>query len=184
MDDLIEPAGTTAAPRIFNVFLTALMIVMAIVGILALLFGLGFLLSDGFYNWAFGSIDVSDLNGHTQDGVSRQTMILSAFSGALISGAFFFIARLLKKLVATLITGDPFVPENISRLRKIWIILALAEAFRMVASTMISFMEPTDAMSLDLDIRFTSWFLVFVIATVAEVFRHGTALRQDQQLTI
>jgi len=39
-------------------------------------------------------------------------------------------------------------------------------------------------MNFDLDIRFTSWFLVFVIATVAEVFRYGAALRQEQKLTI
>ena len=184
MNEGITPIGTTTAPRIFNVLLSALMIIMAIVGSLALIFGLGFMLSDGFYNSAYDSVSLKGLNGEESVGLSRQTLVLSALSGALIAGSFVIIAYLLKRLLFTLMQGDPFIPENINRLRKIWIILALTEAFRMVASTMISFMDPNDAMSLDLDIRFTSWFLVFVIATVAEVFRHGTALRQEQKLTI
>jgi len=173
-----------AAPRIFNLFLSALMIIMGVVGVLGLIFGLGFMLSDGFYNWAFQNIEISTLNDSSNAGESRQTLVLSAFSGAIISGAFFFIAMLLKKLLATLLAGDPFVPENINRLRKIWIILAIAEAFRTIVSPMIAMMDPSNTMSFDLDIRFTSWFLVFVIATVAEVFRHGAELRQEQKLTI
>ena len=157
---------------------------MGLVCILGLIFGLGFMLSDGFYNWAFQSIEVSNLNERTNAGASRQTLVLSAFSGAIISGAFFFIARLLKKLLATLLAGDPFVPENINRLRKLWIILALTEAFRMISIPTIAIMDPSDTMNFVLDTRFTSWFLVFVIATVAEVFRHGAALRQEQKLTI
>ena len=160
------------------------MIIMGIVGILGLIFGLGFMFSDGFYNWAFQNIEISTLNDSNNAGESRQTLVLSAFSGAIISGAFFFIAMLLKKLLATLLAGDPFVPENINRLRKIWIILAIAEAFRTIVSPIIAMMDPSNTMSFDLDIRFTSWFLVFVIATVAEVFRHGAELRQEQKLTI
>jgi len=180
MNDLDAPAIVQTAPRIFNLFLSWLMVFMAAVCIIAFILGFGFMVSDGFYEWAFQSLE-SDKTGA---GSSRQTLMLSAFTGAIISAAFFFIARLLKKLLKTLLDGDPFVPENIARLRKIWIILALTEAFRMVAQPMIAIMDPSDTMNFDLDIRFTSWFLVFVIATVAEVFRYGAALRQEQKLTI
>lgn len=183
-DDILIPRAQSKTVRIFNVLLSALMITMIAVSACALLFGLGFAVSDGFYTWASDNASVKNLNSDSAASISRQTLVLSAFSGAIIAAAFALIAILLKRLLATLMAGDPFVPENINRLRKIWIILALTEAFRMVASTMITVMEPSDAMTLDLDIRFTSWFLVFVIATVAEVFRHGTALRQEQQLTI
>jgi len=184
MNDIDAVTTPQTAPRIFNLFLSALMIIMGVVGVSGLILGLGFMLSQGFYDWAFQNVEINNLNDSADAGGSRQTLVLSAFSGAIISGAFFFIALLLKKLLATLLAGDPFIPENIDRLRKIWIILALTEAFRMVASPMIALMDPSDTMNFDLDIRFTSWFLVFVIATVAEVFRHGTALRQEQKLTI
>jgi len=183
-DAVAHPVKRNATAKTFNLLLSGLMIVMTITSGLALIFGFGFIVSDSFYNWAAQSASFNGLSGEDVAGISRQTLVLSALSGALIAGSFVIISYLLKRLLSTLIQGDPFVPENIARLRKIWIILALAEAFRMVASTMISYMDPSDVMSISLDIRFTSWFLVFVIATVAEVFRHGTAIRQEQKYTI
>jgi len=35
-----------------------------------------------------------------------------------------------------------------------------------------------------IDIRLGTWFLVFVLAALAEVFRHGAVLRRDQEFTI
>lgn len=183
-DSLSMPAKHNKTAKAFSLLLSGLMVVMAIISVCGVIYGFAFMLSEGFYESAAQSASFKGLNGDDVAKISRQTLVLSAFSAALIAASFVIISYLLKRLLFTLIEGDPFVPENINRLRKIWIILALAEAFRMVASTVISFMEPSGTMSHDLDIRFTSWFLVFVIATVAEVFRHGTALRQEQQFTI
>jgi len=122
MNDLDATAIVQTAPRIFNLFLSWLMVFMAAVCIIALILGFGFLISDGFYEWAFQSLETDSLNDKTGADASRQTLMLSAFTGAIISAAFFFIARLLKRLLKTLLDGDPFVPENIARLRKIWII--------------------------------------------------------------
>lgn len=184
MSDLNPSKGAQTAPQIFNLFLIVIMVVTGLFGILGPVLGLGFLVSDGFYNWAHQSVEINSLNESTKEGISRLMLTLSAFSGGIISAAFYFIARLLKKLLATLLAGDPFVPENIARLRKIWIILALAEGFRTIAAPLIAIMDTSNTMEIDWDIRFTSWFLVFVIATVAEVFRHGAELRQEQKLTI
>jgi len=35
-----------------------------------------------------------------------------------------------------------------------------------------------------LELRPGTWFVVFVIAALAEVFRHGAELRRDAELTI
>ena len=35
-----------------------------------------------------------------------------------------------------------------------------------------------------LGIRLGTWFLIFVIAAISEAFRHGAALRAEQELTI
>jgi len=42
----------------------------------------------------------------------------------------------------------------------------------------------TAASSGEIDIRIGSWFLVFVIAALSEVFRHGALLRRDQEFTV
>jgi len=35
-----------------------------------------------------------------------------------------------------------------------------------------------------LDIRIGTWFLIFIVAAISEAFRHGAALRAEQELTI
>lgn len=101
---------------------------------------------------------------------------------AIIAGAWFWVLHMLSNVVDTLIEGDPFVPTNINRLRRMWIVIALTEIFRMgiVSFPILSVSETDEAFP----IRIGTWFLVFVIATLAEAFRYGAALRRDQELTI
>lgn len=101
---------------------------------------------------------------------------------AIIALAWFWVLHMLNKVVETLIAGDPFVPTNINRLRRMWIVIALTEVFRMaiVSFPVLSVSGNDEAFP----IRIGTWFLVFVIATLAEAFRYGAALRRDQELTI
>jgi len=48
----------------------------------------------------------------------------------------------------------------------------------------IDALSVTEASGATIDIRLGTWFLVFVIAALAEVFRHGAVLRRDQELTV
>jgi len=89
-----------------------------------------------------------------------------------------FVLSVLRKIVRTLLNGDPFIPENISRLRLIWIVIALSEIVRIIIVNI------TGDGEMVMDIRPATWFLVFVIAALAEVFRHGAELRRDAELTI
>jgi len=98
-----------------------------------------------------------------------------SMGGSLILIAYLFAALVVKKIVKTTMIGNPFVPENISRLRKTWIIIALAEILRSVVSFVVYD---------KIDIPLSSWFLVFVIAIMAEVFRIGLELKRDQELTV
>lgn len=121
------------------------------------------------------------------EGAVLQTTAVAWVSlcGAIIVAAYICVVRLMGKIVKTLQAGDPFVPENISRLRKIWMIIAGAEIFRMATKLIVA---SSEALGSDegvvLDIRVITWFLVFIIAALAEVFRHGTELRRDQEFTI
>jgi len=59
-----------------------------------------------------------------------------------------------------------------------WIIIALAEILRIIIVNLSTVGEVT------LDLRPGTWFVVFVVAALAEVFRHGAELRRDAELTI
>lgn len=126
--------------------------------------------------------------------ISPQKFGFAFLGGAVITAVWVYVLYLLRLVVGTLIKGDPFVPSNISRLRKIWIALAFSELMRMF---MYAVMAPaltaigssgnainTAASSGEIDIRIGSWFLVFVIAALSEVFRHGALLRRDQEFTV
>lgn len=94
--------------------------------------------------------------------------------GAIICAGYLSVVLILRKVSRTLLAGDPFVPENISRLRLIWIIIAATECVRIGMSVVTG----------ELEIRLGTWFLVFVIAAMSEVFAHGAELRRDAELTV
>lgn len=103
---------------------------------------------------------------------------IECFGGAITATIWLFVLFIVKKIFRTLLEGDPFVVENISRLRLMWIMIAISEVVRMVFKNIPAQNEIT------LDIRTGTWFAVFVIAFIAEVFRHGAELRRDAELTI
>jgi len=120
--------------------------------------------------------------------LSSMGMAASAAIGAI---AFLIILKQLRLICSTLVSGDPFVPENAGRLRIIWITTALAEILRLIANTMLSSLHKTgeklvaDADNiLTIDLRLYIWFSVLVLMVLAEVFREGARLRQEQKLTV
>lgn len=97
----------------------------------------------------------------------------------------------LRKIFATLIEGDPFVPENAVHLRVIWMTLATYEILRMVVTsgallTLNLFGNSAAATGLkgSLNINGGLWLAVAVLVVLAEVFREGARLREEQKLTI
>jgi hypothetical protein len=104
-------------------------------------------------------------------------------AGAVVAVGWFFVLKLLRGVVSAVIHGDPFLPQNIARLRNIWVIFAVTEIFRMIAFFLMGGDGPAEGGS-QLDIRLGTWFFIFVIVVISEAFRHGAALRADQELTI
>lgn len=166
----------SSAPRVLNFLLKFVQCVIAalIVGFLAL--GISMFIPG---TWQDGL--VNDIKSETGQGVSRNIFAISMFFAVAMLAIYFWVVKLLTKIVGTLVSGDPFVPENISRLRLIWIFIAAAELLRMVFSSNVDWVSPS---GVSIDIRVGTWFLVFVIAALAEVFRHGTEMRRDQALTV
>jgi len=111
------------------------------------------------------------------------TLMWRCVTGLIVAVGWFFVLKLLRGVVNAVIHGDPFLPENIARLRNIWIIFAVTEVFRMIAIFFMGGTDGTETGSL-LGVRLGTWFLIFIIAAISEAFRHGAALRAEQELTI
>ena len=112
------------------------------------------------------------------------TMLVSSLSMIVGTAAFLIILKQLKLICQTLLQGDPFVPANAQRLRIIWIAVACAEVLRLVVGFVLSSMQSQNGETMTLDLRIYIWFVVLALIVLAEVFREGARLRQEQKLTV
>lgn len=103
--------------------------------------------------------------------------------------AFLFVAGVqvivsrLREIFATLKAGDPFHPENVTRLRVVAIGLAWLELVR-YAVWILGALSPPPAAPDRPNLSLTAWFSVLVVVVLAEVFREGARLRREAELTI
>lgn len=112
------------------------------------------------------------------------TLIGTVFCvGAMIVCAY------LRGVFETLVAGDPFVPDNARRFRAIAWVLVGVEVARMAISVIVQ--GVFNAMGIagedvpfNLSINFTVWFSVLTLMVLAQVFREGAALREEQKMTI
>lgn len=128
------------------------------------------------------SVKVSLLETAPKD-LNASALFARCLAGAVVAVGWFFVLRLLRRVVAAVIHGDPFLPENVSRLRNIWIIISATEIFRTIAFFVVGGNSGNEDGS-RLDINIATWFFIFIIAAISEAFRQGAALRADQELTI
>jgi len=111
---------------------------------------------------------------------------ISSVSVVVVAAVFLIIVRQLRQICHTLVTGDPFVPENANRLRVIWIAAAAGELLRLASTFTISWVSKTSegAAIQATDLRVYVWFMVLALIILAEVFREGARMRQEQKLTV
>jgi len=171
MNAVNDNIGTPVA-RGLNVIIIIAMVFIAISVIILIGFGIILMTDNSISADLMAKLQASDKNMN-----SHMTSI-TLLGSAVIGGMWFYVLSILRKVVKTLLEGDPFVPGNISRLRLIWIIIALAEILRIITMNLSTVGEVT------LDLRPGTWFVVFVVAALSEVFRHGAELRRDAELTI
>ena len=95
----------------------------------------------------------------------------------------------LRSIFATLSHGDPFVPENAGHLRVIWVAVAVFELLRYGVSALQALAlhlagDAATGMQSNMQFTISAWLAVLVLIVLAEVFREGARLRQEQKLTI
>ncbi|MEL7108875.1 MAG: DUF2975 domain-containing protein [Pseudomonadota bacterium] len=107
--------------------------------------------------------------------------------GALIAALIFFsgfayVIKQLRNILKTLADGDPFVPENAPRLTHIAIAIAGIEVIRNIAAFIINAAFSLGEVTLRIDLAV--WGAVIVLLVLAQVFKEGTRLREEEKMTI
>jgi Protein of unknown function (DUF2975) len=105
------------------------------------------------------------------------------------------IVRRLQSVFSSFVANEPFARDNAAHLRAIWVTLVVVEIARMTALILIHGLTAVFAASANptfpqgfeqfwdlLDVQ--RWFLIFVVLVLAEVFRKGTQLHEETELTV
>ena len=96
-----------------------------------------------------------------------------------------YVCSQLRRILSTLAEGDPFVPENGPRLTRIAFAIALIEIARTAATIIISaLVDVGEGYSPTISINLALWGAVVVLFVLAQVFREGTRLREEEKMTI
>ncbi|MEJ0058263.1 MAG: DUF2975 domain-containing protein [Terricaulis sp.] len=154
-----------------------------IVGIIGYAVALGLLLS--------GVIDVNLPGEGAWDYLMWPIVVPALTIGAVAIGGSLLIVRRLRRLFESLTSGEPFRRENAEHLRVIWITMLVMEVARYVFGGAVLALIAAFGAPPDLDTHFEAeafdfapWISILVIIVLAEVFREGARLREEQELTI
>jgi hypothetical protein len=108
--------------------------------------------------------------------------------GVAIGGALVIVWR-LRKLFDSFSSGEPFRRENATHLRVIWITMLAIEISRYVlmaltGALLSAFGGPNVHANYTLSIDLSAWGSILILIVLAEVFREGARLKEEQELTI
>lgn len=106
-----------------------------------------------------------------------------------LSGAIIIVGR-LRKLMDNFVSGEPFAKANAQHLRVIWITMLVIEVARYLlmglAGVLIATFGREVADNADISFRLdlSTWGSILILIVLAEVFREGARLKEEQELTI
>ncbi len=107
--------------------------------------------------------------------------------GVAIGGSLVIVSR-LKRLFDNFTSGAPFSRDNADHLRAIWVAMLVIEIARVVllilASVLITTFAPDLHGRMSLTIDISTWGSILILIVLAEVFREGARLKEEQELTI
>ncbi len=139
------------------------------------------------------SIPAKVLNGSGHNILGTWTVAIPTLVYAVVaSRGALLIVRRLQDVFASFVANEPFARGNAAHLRAIWITLVVIEITRITAWVVMhaltaAFVSPATVIFprvLDNPIDFVRLFLIFVVLILAEVFRQGTQLREETDLTV
>ncbi|OQW60073.1 MAG: hypothetical protein A4S17_10825 [Proteobacteria bacterium HN_bin10] len=105
-----------------------------------------------------------------------------------IGGALIIVWR-LRKLFDAFSSGEPFKRENAKHLRVIWITMLVIELSRyllmgLTGILLANFGSPHVEANYTFSVDLSTWGSILILIVLAEVFREGARLKEEQELTI
>jgi hypothetical protein len=119
----------------------------------------------------------------------RDIAVFSLNGSILCIGAM-IVCAYLRAVFETLVERDPFVPDNARRFRAIALVLAVMEGSSMFVTTLVRValgafgVAGSAEASIIPKINWPVWFAVLTLLVLAQVFREGAAMREEQKMTI
>ncbi len=110
--------------------------------------------------------------------------------GAVVVGGGLIIVDRLRRLFASFTSGEPFRRENATHLRVIWITMFAVEIARFVLMGVLAGVfaaigtpEAVDP-NFNISVNISTWMSIAILIVLAEVFREGARMKEEQELTI
>lgn len=112
-------------------------------------------------------------------------------AGVALGGSLVIVGR-LRRLFASFTSAEPFRRENAQHLRVIWITMVVMELSRYALMAIVGlalgvFGAPDSvghaSFVIDSD-NFSNWMPILILIVLAEVFREGARMKEEQELTI
>lgn len=136
--------------------------------------------------------DGSDFDlSYTNPGGASWPVVAPALviGGVAIVGGLVIVGR-LRRLFDSFTSGEPFRRENAAHLRAIWITMLAIEVSRYVLLGAIAALFAATGVperanvDFDLHVDFSTWMSIAILIVLAEVFREGARMKEEQELTI
>lgn len=142
---------------------------------------------------ALATVERADLaQEFVKVGAPKNMIWLLALALAMSIVLLFLGVRFLLELFGimdTVGTGDPFAPENGTRLNRMgWLAIA-AQGLALALKGVVKVLEPYAAkageqLNFEFDLDLSGVLLALILFILARVFRHGAAMREDLEGTV
>jgi hypothetical protein len=112
--------------------------------------------------------------------------------GVVASRGALSIVRRLQDVFSSFVADQPFARDNPAHMRAIWVTLVVIEITRITAFILMHGLTAAFAPAANVifpngfgnPIDLVRWFLIFVVLILTEVFRRGTQLHEETELTV
>ncbi|HEY8343707.1 MAG TPA: DUF2975 domain-containing protein [Bacillota bacterium] len=131
-----------------------------------------------------------DLRMVTIRPLPRITIVVVFGSAICFIAVSLFILYQLRKIFSNLVKEEPFVKENVLRVRKIGVIVLVGAVFQSIVEYLIGYFVVQhiiiQGMRLvpDFGLNFPALLAGLCVLVLAEVLKEGTEIKEDQNLTI
>ncbi len=162
---------------VMTVLVTVVMWITAIIGAIVVAAGAVELFSMfGHTPISIGAIKVDDHD------ITAPELIAGLIGVVVVVAAVVYVSLQLRKILATLAEGDPFVPDNASRLTRVAVAIAATQLMRYLIAFGSGLFA--DGVQVRLSIDLIAWASVAALFILSQVFREGTRLRDEEKMTI